>query len=874
MNDLHQKVESIVTSEIKDPTIINPDSNFVVVTYWWGNNNMNANIARPCQMYYELFITQIVKFCVKYLEMIFKQDIVKIENTKQILDNFAEHIIRINEFTDEMVKQSKIYMNTIYVDLDLLNNKDAGRFNCMKKILQEMKRSLTSPKNFSLIEECQTEEECKIKVQDFLTKTAYYIINTYAEDIYNLYYIKTSVNRLKLAKQNKEIDTDTLLEITKENKINYEKINEELKKKLKIKMDISIDDVDYTNVNVYDILNNKLRFRDSRLFQDMISNWENECAKNNCNYLSIEYPEFAEKGGYQLAINAKPIFIKHALRLCDNRAIVYIDGDMFIRKYPRIFDMQNIDYMARGWNMDPRASYNIGQSVYFDPYELETSGGIMYFSQTNEAQKLLDMWIYESALKRNEGKADDRIISLIFNTKKFLLNMNIIQLPIEYLWLTLDYDERMLEHMYDWDKEWMESTIYVEHPECLTTEESAAGEGAASNRQPKFYEFIDLKEDSMPISEEYHEYLNFPDKSMVKEFRAYLEYMQNLQYLSEEDNYKLLELNFISLENPEENEFPLYITKYDDMYGERNEVYENNDYYFKLFNKYLKENTNINELNKNVNGVTIICNKDIYDILDKINLNIDIEEILIPLIVSLIENGYKIIYKPPNCNPDCYLDLISQKQNLELVFIPKLDNMKHILKPSIDLNQPVYFNKENEFSLLSKGMMMFTSLEELSDILAYGLYELISRIRIGYVYKNTNKKDVDPKIVNICPVDIERIVESSQLFREVDEDESRKIENFMPILPEVDYNSNRLKRNLTTGVLSQETNKQNLTIGGGLKITSEMINDYISGQCYMYDNKKCDVITGGKKSNKTKKKHRKKGGYRKKIKTKKSKKKY
>jgi hypothetical protein len=361
---------------------------------------------------------------------------------------------------------------------------------------------------------------------------------------------------------------------------------------------------------------------------------------------------------------------------------------------------------------------------------------------------------------------------------------------------------------------------------------------------------------------------------MVKEFKAYLEYMQNLQYLSEVDNYKLLELNFISLENPEENEFPLYITKYDDMYGVRNEAYENNDYYFKLFNKYLRENTNINELNKIVNGVTVICNKDIYDILDKINLNIDVEEILIPLIVSLIENGYKIIYKPPNCNPDCYLDLISQKQNLELVFIPKLDDMKHILKPSIDLNQPIYFNKENDFSLLSKGMMMFTSLEEFSDILAYGLYELISRIRIGYVYKNKNKKDVDPKIVNICPVDIDKIVETSQLFREVDEGESRKIENFMPILPEIDYGSNRLKRNLTTGVLPQETNKQNLTIGGGLKITREMINDYISGQCYMYDNKTCDSITGGKKNNKTKKKNRKKGGYRKKIKTKKSKKKY
>ena len=28
-------------------------SNFVVVTYWWGAPNQNANIARPCILFYE-----------------------------------------------------------------------------------------------------------------------------------------------------------------------------------------------------------------------------------------------------------------------------------------------------------------------------------------------------------------------------------------------------------------------------------------------------------------------------------------------------------------------------------------------------------------------------------------------------------------------------------------------------------------------------------------------------------------------------------------------------------------------------------------------------------------------------------------------------
>ena len=52
-------------------------------------------------------------------------------------------------------------------------------------------------------------------------------------------------------------------------------------------------------------------------------------------------------------------------------------------------------------------------------------------------------WIKESSLPRNSNKADDRILSLIFYTKKLMLPMNTIQLPIEYLWLTLDYNDRL-----------------------------------------------------------------------------------------------------------------------------------------------------------------------------------------------------------------------------------------------------------------------------------------------------------------------------------------------------------------------------------------------------------------------------------------------
>ena len=48
-------LDQLVAEQKKDPTIVNHDSNFVVVTYWWGRGNDNSNIARPCLSFYETF---------------------------------------------------------------------------------------------------------------------------------------------------------------------------------------------------------------------------------------------------------------------------------------------------------------------------------------------------------------------------------------------------------------------------------------------------------------------------------------------------------------------------------------------------------------------------------------------------------------------------------------------------------------------------------------------------------------------------------------------------------------------------------------------------------------------------------------------------
>ena len=45
----------INTKEIR-PTIINEESHFVIVTYWWGRNAMNQNTSRPCISFFEKIV--------------------------------------------------------------------------------------------------------------------------------------------------------------------------------------------------------------------------------------------------------------------------------------------------------------------------------------------------------------------------------------------------------------------------------------------------------------------------------------------------------------------------------------------------------------------------------------------------------------------------------------------------------------------------------------------------------------------------------------------------------------------------------------------------------------------------------------------------
>ncbi len=243
-----------------------------------------------------------------------------------------------------------------------------------------------------------------------------------------------------------------------------------------------------------------------KTYVQMINDWVKSCESQGCNYLALEVEDFVMPGGYQLAINAKPFFIKRAIDyiktkleeryasitepekgslqkrgINDTKAyanqftgVVYIDGDMTVNQFPAIFNMKNVDYMARGWNIDPRSSINflrrspraiedeldedeqlLYRNTCFDPYVFETSGGTMFFGATKTAKTLLEQWEHAAVKYVNAGKADDRIISQLVTMHNWNFPVNIIQLPIEYLWLTDIYEQNLidaLDKMIDYTK--------------------------------------------------------------------------------------------------------------------------------------------------------------------------------------------------------------------------------------------------------------------------------------------------------------------------------------------------------------------------------------------------------------------------------------
>ncbi len=429
----------------------------------------------------------------------------------------------------------------------------------------------------------------------------------------------------------------------------------------------------------------KMKWKDPIKFEEMIDNWEASCRKTKCNFLAEEYPEFAVKGGYQHAINFKPYFIELALNACYPRGVLYIDGDMKVRVYPAICDIKDVDYMARGWNVDPRPKPDHG--VCFDPYILETSGGTMFFGNTYHGRKLLKTW--QDATIAQPGKADDRIISMEITKKSLLSDLSTIQLPIEYLWLDMDYD--VLKKQYR--SLTTEGNISISHPECLTGEDRAASEGAASNRYPRAYDRY-VSELIQCRKEIIYEYIHFDSKEQISPFKPYF------NWLKKHGN-------------------DLTMVPYDSKYGKHNTTATNNTYL-------------LNKVDLKVREKLVIVSPHSFN---TISLHkVESEKEAIVTILKYIINGQHVMYIPTKSIRSVNT-VLSKAVKEELDFVTKnTSKSKERAKPDYYLQlqsgYPMYFGPHSK--TLKHLLLMSDSFDKMEKIFDES-YIFLTRIHCGWV---------------------------------------------------------------------------------------------------------------------------------------------
>lgn len=587
------------------PTIINSASNFVVVTYWWGRGNMNKNLAIPCQDKYEDFAKVAVDAYtssetdpgdpVAFIDA-FLADSPALQSGFESYFFEKDRFFKTDRSSDPLVKQEPITeavvpeVKTIMKELFLAFHRKGHLLK--RRELEDRRRVLeTQSKQLAVQMKAITKEESDLRRKIAIGSTVPVASMAAAKREAFLERVKALQATLtEVTGRTAELRTQQITlarsakDLTKEKKAtDYQKELIDLFKKKR---------ADEPSEPTYLArMENLLQYKRPISFDAMIRDqWIPKCEAVNCNYLAMEYDDIAVSGMYQVAINAKPLFIRKALEACYPRAVVYIDGDMFMNHYPRIFDIEDVDFMARGWNIDPRSSPKYQREITVDPYKFETSGGIMYYSQTPEAHMLLDKWQEYSHSERQVGRADDRILSFLFNSLRLLAPLKIIQLPIEYLWLTMAYEsmkqtpETRAFNIPILNPTNIDTTkIFSEHPACLTSEDTASGEGAASDREAKGG--VAFEDTEYPRAELLMESVMFPTQEMADEFRPWLTYMNKARYFqnamkmdTDFIDYNAMELDYgnnlpkmpVAVPLPEGVEGPLdqtYVTNWSRVMG-------------------------------------------------------------------------------------------------------------------------------------------------------------------------------------------------------------------------------------------------------------------------------------------------------------------
>lgn len=413
--------------------------------------------------------------------------------------------------------------------------------------------------------------------------------------------------------------------------------------------------------------------KQGKRYDEMIEDWIENMQKRKLNYLEAEYPMFAVKGGYQNAINFKPHFIEAALRACYPRSVLYIDGDMNIKKYPHILDTPGIDFGARSWAID----IDNEEQMCYDPFVFETSGGTLFFGQTRFGYQLLQMW--QDKAKKQPGKADDRVLSLLFNNKKMMMDLSFVALPIEYLWLNLLYDpvKSIKKHR---------SSPIITHPFCITSEEAAIElsdeilKSMKSRIPVRYGYYVEDRVRCQRIYDTIYMYIAYKDKKTAEQDRDYLKWLKNNRHV---------------------------IISYSNRYGQYNAIANRNERNMK----------SIQRISGNYHTILVTTSSTIdskdYDV------HVTKKDMIIPTILSYLSHKKNVIYVPPSSNyvTSSIRSIERRSRNgYQLIAKNKNKSERHFKKEymlTIDTSYLIYFSHNN--SVLFDLAMMSENLQKISS---------------------------------------------------------------------------------------------------------------------------------------------------------------
>lgn len=517
-----------------DLDMINPTSTFVVATYWWGEANINRNLQKPCPEDIADMARDAVVY--RYRDK-FPQSTV---NMAQILEDIKA--------TNMLPKTSLLLLKTLQGAWQEWKDVMLAKPDIKEEVLVEQKRLFAAEQERLRKEATSPAPAVKSPSSPDTPRVAAAKAARAEAEAAKLAVAKaTRVAKEKTTKaaaaaeaaRKAVADVEVAKEKATEAEAKATGAEAEAEAEVKANAEAETDKVVPPAPEAPDSSEKPIGKRTEwllarlgdRKFPEMITEWKSYCKSANVNSIALQ-TEF-ERSDYQHGINAKPLFI---LKLLDHlrekdpsnpKGVLYIDGDMWVHKYPTLFDMEDVDFMARGWNTDSRGNKNSMKKPYLDPNIFETSGGTMFFGNTEGARRLLNKW--STATEAQPGKADDRILSQIFTTQSLVLDTNIISLPIEYLWLTDTYVKHLPNEEFKVTLT-VEDAI-IEHPYCLTGEERAATQGALANRTPKNYD------EEIPESINYrrppdriYEYIMCNGNESIRaELSAYLGYIGSRQ---------------------------------------------------------------------------------------------------------------------------------------------------------------------------------------------------------------------------------------------------------------------------------------------------------------------------------------------------------